>query len=1304
MKLLFEIPHDAGTSQSLFSWQSALGNYLAVGGVKQVTIHNRQGLIVDTIRLPGTCTSLDWNKDGEHLSITHDFNGSIFLWNSNTRSVSLVETGIKEGISLGLWAKHSSLLALCTTKGNLMLYNHRIKRKIPVIGKHGKNITCGVWSHQNVLALSGEDKKITFTDQDGNSIAQKDVKFELHSLAFSPDGLMLIAIAGSKVLYLFEIVENGQQLELIFEAQYGDITSLCWHGNDKIMLGFSKGFMIMISRTRDELGRELYQSHNFKGRLTDISVAPSAPLIAASSNNQIKLHEVTNLEGMYGMFQMEDKKGVISSIKWTDDSQLLTASIHNGAIMTFLVQLPQLGDCYDTSIGYLSSLLQVNVVQVNSSQDGLMTIDCPIEPAFVSVGLSHVAIGMNNRIWFTEIMTDNRSFTERSYTGTISDVKLNDRYAAVLSDGRIELHLIQMSLALQFNAQPMSDRPDVQVFPYDGDSDVITCLGLTNNFLIYGTEAGNIVYFCLEEWSISVNFKHVIGITHLYPDCAGIRVIIIDDKSDVYLYNPITDSLLELNDIFPSIKGIVWESFPNDKYIFTCYDKDNIATYVYYNDTVNGSYCMQCGVTQLPFGYKPVHLYQGELSCLTLTGKLDVIRLNSHFYSDSLELSDEELRASFNKSLLLKKIKDSWAFATALDSEDCWQQLISASLHHFDIKSALYASQQVRDVSMVYSLRQIESIEDRNAVAGYISLYNKDYVKAQRLFLESSQPITALEMHCDILQWDQAIELARTLATDRIPTLSRQYAQQLEFVGDYGNALINYEKGITNDVKFKAHDELCVAGLARTSLYTGDMKRGVKLAQASLDVNLKKECAVILENLKLYGDAGSLFEQAECWEEATNAFIKTKNWNKVGVLLSKLPQASKLQGQYAKAREADGNYHEAALAYEKAMDYINATRIYLDCLKSPDEAVRVVNESQSTEGAKLVAKFFQKIGDYSSALQFLVLSNCNDEAFNMAESHGQMNQYADVLGDNASIEDYLKIAYHYEKTNDIFKAGVFFMKAREYKKALDYLLSCPMSLFPEGDHIDMAIKVVGQAKLESLTSQLYSYLMGEMDNEPKEARFLFAMYMSLGVYHKAAQSAILIAKEDQLAGNYRNARDTLYRMYNELVEHKIKIPNEMKQNLMLLHSYLLVKLQVRLGAHDKAAHLLVRVAGNISKFPSHVVQILTSTVIECQRVGLKNSAFTYAAMLMKPEYRSEVDPKWKKKLESIVRKPDKSEVEDVLTPCHVCSFMIPQMKLDCPQCKNNLSYCIVTGRHMVKNDWCECYHCHFPALYSEFKM
>ena len=50
-----------------------------------------------------------------------------------------------------------------------------------------------------------------------------------------------------------------------------------------------------------------------------------------------------------------------------------------------------------------------------------------------------------------------------------------------------------------------------------------------------------------------------------------------------------------------------------------------------------------------------------------------------------------------------------------------------------------------------------------------------------------------------------------------------------------------------------------------------------------------------------------------------------------------------------------------------------------------------------------------------------------------------------------------------------------------------------------------------------------------------------------------------------------------------------------------------------------------------------VVPILTSTVIECHRAGLKHSSFSFAAMLMRPEYRPNVDPKYKKKIEVIVR-------------------------------------------------------------------
>lgn len=49
------------------------------------------------------------------------------------------------------------------------------------------------------------------------------------------------------------------------------------------------------------------------------------------------------------------------------------------------------------------------------------------------------------------------------------------------------------------------------------------------------------------------------------------------------------------------------------------------------------------------------------------------------------------------------------------------------------------------------------------------------------------------------------------------------------------------------------------------------------------------------------------------------------------------------------------------------------------------------------------------------------------------------------------------------------------------------------------------------------------------------------------------------------------------------------------------------------------------------------VQILTSAVIECSKAGLKNAAFTYAAMLMRPENRKKIDEKYRKKIEAVVR-------------------------------------------------------------------
>jgi WD repeat-containing protein 19 len=47
-------------------------------------------------------------------------------------------------------------------------------------------------------------------------------------------------------------------------------------------------------------------------------------------------------------------------------------------------------------------------------------------------------------------------------------------------------------------------------------------------------------------------------------------------------------------------------------------------------------------------------------------------------------------------------------------------------------------------------------------------------VQAQELFLSSSAPVAALEMHRDLLHWDQALKLAHTLAPKEIAEISLQ--------------------------------------------------------------------------------------------------------------------------------------------------------------------------------------------------------------------------------------------------------------------------------------------------------------------------------------------------------------------------------------------------------------------------------------------------------------------------------------------------------------------------------------------------
>lgn len=137
----------------------------------------------------------------------------------------------------------------------------------------------------------------------------------------------------------------------------------------------------------------------------------------------------------------------------------------------------------------------------------------------------------------------------------------------------------------------------------------------------------------------------------------------------------------------------------------------------------------------------------------------------------------------------------------------------------------------------------------------------------------------------------------------------------------------------------------------------------------------------------------------------------------------------------------------------------------------------------------LCCRFFLSLKDYGSAIHFLVLSHCNDEAFQLAQQHGQMEVYADIIGQflckhtlsgtvswlpmltvddehwpgpEATQEDYQSIALYFAGERKHLQAGRFFQKCGQYTRvgipvfsslSRSYWIYYLMSLLFSSNHI-----------------------------------------------------------------------------------------------------------------------------------------------------------------------------------------------------------------------------------------------------------
>ncbi|RLN32585.1 hypothetical protein BBJ28_00018526 [Nothophytophthora sp. Chile5] len=1282
MKKLFKLPSKYhGVGPVVFAWHPG-GTFLATAGKNGlVHIFDRQGEQHDEIGLDlaAPVLALEWDTEGSTLAIVQQGSSVVPLWDNGTRSTLSLDTNLKDP-TFARWSQEGSLLAVGTQKGNLVMYSKATRKLVPVVGKHSRRITCGSWNSEDRLVLGGEDRMLTVSNPQGDTIEQHELSHTSHRF-FS---------------------------ERIFAACY----------------------------------------------------SPSLDCVALSGESGVKVVDMTTFaEVPADTIKLSDTENEAHFMSFTADGQILTVATQGGVVLNFLARMPRIHDHYGHYVAYLSSLRELSVVDTRRCDDsggsnGAIRIALSVEPSFVAIGPRHVAVGMNNRVWFYRCdgSSADALVNEQQYLGRVTSMKLNRDYAVVLCDGKANLHLIEPGSSGTGGSQEEQGK----VFSGGGRDErnsEISAVALTKDFFIYSTTngTGSLQFFYLNAWQFldGCAYRHEdgVGIVQLAPNKSGTRVFFLDARRRGFVLNAATREVLSVPNLANNITGVLWDMV--DQQVFVALQPKELGVFQLADATVRGPEVTQLGVlevlpdgdvliapqmTPIPADLEPVLVSDGVVTCQHAAGggRLAALTAVTHDQlrkaptSSSSGAAGETEKASFRQNLSLLRLDEAWRLAMRIEQRDYWLALAGRAMHTLDVPAARRAYRALGDSGMVLGLDRLEGIEEKNLLAGHVCMLFGDYAEARRLFLNSSDPLAALHMQRHLLQWEQALKLADSLAPELVPEISAAYATQLEFRGEFDVALKMYEHAASTIASISSSEGVAkaptaeavvklrtqsLAGVARCTFRLGDLRRGVKLVTELGDSTVFRECAVILEGMKQTAEAAALYEQGGQVEKAAQLFVQMNNLARAAPLMARV-KTTKVHAQFARAKEAAGEFAAAAEAYERAGEMDSVVRLQLEHLDGAERAFEIVRQTKSSEGALAAARYCAEARRFTNAIEFLLLANKEDEAFALAQQHGEVDSFASILGqENMSATRAAQVAEHYEKTAPE-RAAEFYQAAGNFHKALKLLLACSAAGggaagSSSGSAADAAlvraIEVVGAARNDMLTHTLIDHLMGEQDGIPKDPHHIFRLYLALGNYVQAAKTAVIIARQEQELGNYKLARDVLVETSRQLRARRLRVARELQNALALLHSYVLVKKLVRRAQHAAAARMLVRVAQHLSKFPTHAANILISAVIECQRAGLRAFSYDFAATLMRtPEYRGAMDKDIRRKIEAIVRRPNKEQPPDERTPCPYCSHELSEAELDCPTCKNAIPYCIVTGYHMVKEDWTQCPRCTFPALYSQF--
>lgn len=522
------------------------------------------------------------------------------MWNPGTKSVTEIDMPSKKDFASFIkWSSTEPVLAIGTEKGSLVFFNKQNQRKIPCVGKHAKKVTTGSWNSDGKLISGAEDKILTFSNGTGDTICDsfeangppvqlewaKPKRDEVEESKSTVEK-EISAIINKKILIILN-TETTHNVEITFSSQYGKLVQYCWFGDGYVAASFTNGVVSIISTHAQEIGNEIHSLTLFNSTIEAMVVNEELGKLAIAAHGVIKVVNMNDwTEIKSEELKLTGDVGRITSLVWTSDGQILTCTTSNGGLYGFLMVIPGLCCANDTHIAMLTTLSKVEIKDCMRNNLTVNKINLDIEPAFISLGKNHCAVGINNYVWYYRWRNENPRNNQvdaplvckREYFTTIKSVVLNDKWTAVLSEGKVTLHFIE--------AERNGGHSDDRKFPqYDSDQPIAS-IHLTDEFLIMTDIAGKLKYYFIEENQVISEFNPENPIERVFPNRSGTKCVCIDNTGCGYLYNPVDDSMALIPNFSSTVTKAIWDvTHPN---MFITYDKGRLNTYLYMQTSLDG--------------------------------------------------------------------------------------------------------------------------------------------------------------------------------------------------------------------------------------------------------------------------------------------------------------------------------------------------------------------------------------------------------------------------------------------------------------------------------------------------------------------------------------------------------------------------------------------------------------------------------------------------------------------------------------------------------------------------------------------